>query len=371
MNKDLLRIALVEDEADAAEAISREVTQKYGDNVEIITYNVFSDAIDSISQNEHFDAIVLDLFENGELRGDEIFSLVWKNELVPIIIHTARDWGTLDKSNIEHPFVFCISKGKGSDLKIVDAIEKIKPFIIALHMVHEEILQTEQMVIKDTAFRIKKLVTSETAINDILVRVIRRRLAAQFDYSLIHSSEPLKAWEQYIYPPLNQDLFLGDILMASGEDPMNPESYRIILTASCDMQVFSGIRKTDKVLVSKCVSFSEFTKVITDRYKFDKEKLKANLHQLLRETQINGIIPLPNFDGIIPQMASNLKKLDLLNFEDISVTSDAKKTYERIISIDSPFRENISWAFLSIYGRPGLPERDVVAWSKEVLSVGK
>lgn len=371
MNKNLFRLIIIEDDANALERITSEVKKKYKGDVKIIPYSVFTKAIDYISQENQFDAVILDLFEGGEIRGKDIYELIWKNGLVPIIIHTAREWEELDPSTLDHPFIQCISKGQGSDLKIVETIENFRPFILALHNVHEEISKTEQMVIKETAIQIKKSVASSIAINDILVRVIRRRLAAQFDCSLLHTSEPLKAWEQYIYPPLNHDLLLGDILKISDADPKSPDSYRIILTASCDMQVFSGKRKADKVLVSRYIPFDEFIQVVKSRYKFTDEKLKENLPQLLHETQISGIIPLPKFDGILPPMASNLKRLELLNFEEISQTKEEKKVYERIISIDSPFRENISWAFMSIYGRPGLPERDVDAWAKEILPNGK
>lgn len=59
------------------------------------------------------------------------------------------------------------------------------------------------------------------------------------------------------------------------------------------------------------------------------------------------------------EMAANLRKLELIAVDEIV-------DYERIASLDSPFREMVSWAYMQIAGRPGLPERDFDAWYKEI-----
>ena len=62
-------------------------------------------------------------------------------------------------------------------------------------------------------------------------------------------------------------------------------------------------------------------------------------------------------------MAANLKELDLMPIENIG---DAKE-FTAIASIDSPFRELVSWTYLQIACRPGLPERDLDTWATEII----
>jgi hypothetical protein len=38
----------------------------------------------------------------------------------------------------------------------------------------------------------------------------------------------------------------------------------------------------------------------------------------------------------------------------------------RVASVDSPFREQIAWAFVQIAGRPALPDRDLESWVQEI-----
>lgn len=65
-------------------------------------------------------------------------------------------------------------------------------------------------------------------------------------------------------------------------------------------------------------------------------------------------------------MMANLRNLQLIPIENIGKPGEGKK-FIRVASIDSPFREALSWAYLQVSGRPGLPERDLEAWSHEIL----
>ena len=75
------------------------------------------------------------------------------------------------------------------------------------------------------------------------------------------------------------------------------------------------------------------------------------------------VIMVPALSGAIPPMAANLKDLQLIPIGDIG----SGKAYERVASVDSPFKETIAWAYLQIACRPGLPERDLDAWALEVV----
>ena len=58
-------------------------------------------------------------------------------------------------------------------------------------------------------------------------------------------------------------------------------------------------------------------------------------------------------------MALDLRDLELIPASDVGKDTDTGKKYERIASVDSPFREYIAWAFLQIGCRPGIPPRDM------------
>ena len=49
------------------------------------------------------------------------------------------------------------------------------------------------------------------------------------------------------------------------------------------------------------------------------------------------------------------------------IKNDDSGEYIRVVSIDSPFREQIAWAYLNTAGRPGVPDRDFAIWEKQYL----
>ena len=98
-------------------------------------------------------------------------------------------------------------------------------------------------------------------------------------------------------------------------------------------------------------------------------KQLKNIASGLREAQTSGLKPLPAFSDLIPHMAISLRDLELLNLaaNRVSATSPGGNVFERVASIDSPYREQIMWAYLQVAGRPGLPERDIKSWIKSIL----
>ena len=56
---------------------------------------------------------------------------------------------------------------------------------------------------------------------------------------------------------------------------------------------------------------------------------------------------------------------DFVGFDDIF---GDKQRFERVASIDSPFREQIAWAHMQIASRPALPDRELNSWVEEILA---
>ena len=65
-------------------------------------------------------------------------------------------------------------------------------------------------------------------------------------------------------------------------------------------------------------------------------------------------------------MAANLRDLELISITDIG-KEDSGADFFRIASLDSPFRELVAWAYMQTACRPGLPDRKVKAWCKEIV----
>ena len=187
-------------------------------------------------------------------------------------------------------------------------------------------------------------------------------MAALMDEPLLEEGS-LSAWEQYLCPPVSKDLQLGDILRISEGQSDDPAAFRLVLTPSCDLVSSSGRKpKVKEVLVAKCCSMREGLGRIGMQGEFEDA---LSRHSILSQGYSGAIVPLPSLQGRIPTMAADLRNLELIPMNDIVAANGAR--YCIVASIDSPFRELVSWAYLQISCRPGLPDRDLPGWRQEVV----
>ena len=235
----------------------------------------------------------------------------------------------------------------------------------ALKEAEEDLRESFTYAMRDFAPRVFKTVEGTTKRKGIIKRSGRRRLAARMD-EVSEDGDPLVGWEQYLWPPISRDILLGDILKEADGLSQDPTSFRVVLTPSCDM-VASGNRtpKVENVLVANCCSIKEGLDRIPLQGREDK---KGRLRSVLNQGYSGAILPLPSLEGLIPTMAANLRNLEQLSIEDIALKG---RRFDRIASVDSPFRELIAWAYLQIAGRPGLPERDTNSWAEEIIEACK
>ena len=77
---------------------------------------------------------------------------------------------------------------------------------------------------------------------------------------------------------------------------------------------------------------------------------------------------MPACSKLLPHMAVSLRDLELLPYDDILPPGGGEAKYERLASIDSPFREQLAWAYLRVGSRPGVPDRDIETWAEDVLA---
>jgi len=367
----VLNVLIIEDKDGPAKALARTINETVPNSKTTIIRN-FQRALKLLDSPHPFHAVVLDLYDGdtGEADakiGEEIWKRIWQTKLIPVIIHTGYDPELSPSIPVNNPFIKCFSKKAGSDKEVADMLVATRPHILALGNVEHEFDLAINSVIAETSPLIWQMTESDQEHRkDLLVRSARRRLAASMDLKTISTDEPLQSWEQYIYPPIEESLLLGDLLVLTGGKGNDPESYRLVLTPSCDLQMNKGKCKTTEVLVAKCARINKFIEIV--RFQSQSGGLEKQLPRFLNEPHLGGHVPLPEYGSLLPCMAANLRKLELIPISDIDPRSVAGKKFRRIASIDSPFREQIAWAYLSITGRPGVPERDQEKWATQIIS---
>ena len=326
------------------------------------------DALDLTLPTYRPDIIVLDMMNGGSAidptgKGGKIsFDKIWQSKFCPIVVYSANpdliDDISTDKS--KNPLVRKVQKGKNSDEKLRDEITKLKPCVDGINGIINEVDNALQVTLKKVAIHI----VSQDGIDEITTAIHymgRRRLAAQMDDSSLLRPK-LHPCEQYIYPPLADYPKLGDVLRDTKADPKLSDTYRVVLTPSCDL-VNQGTQspRVKEVLCARC----ENPEVLFSKAQIER-KIKI-LAKALSQGYIKHYLPIPEFQGIIPAMVANLKRLELIPFDSIRNEEGEGVKFVRVASVDSPFREQIAWAYMNIGSRPGVPDRDCDLWAKQYL----
>ena len=367
-----MKLLFVEDDSEAIEPLIELLEEEKLVEQKHLVKN-FNKAIKRIKDIRP-DVVILDIVEgdlpSGEKEGLGSLEFIWNEHFCPVIVYSAVAEAIEHKN---HHFIHYIEKGSGSPEKVLEKLKEIEPHINTLRSVEKHLYETFSSVLKEVAPY--AVATYEgNLLEDALKRATKRRLAAQMDEPSNEKDELLAPWEQYIFPPISEEFRLGDVLKEKAGDYDDPEAFRIVLTPSCDLERHNGKRKVKNVLVGRCCTMkkgiekSAINLVKTPTKKKERENNKKKMENLLSQGHLNGIIPLPTLKDLIPLMAANLRDLELVPADEIG-TSDSPDTVEyiRVASLDSPFREIVSWAYIQIAGRPGLPNRDFDKWIEEVL----
>ena len=63
-------------------------------------------------------------------------------------------------------------------------------------------------------------------------------------------------------------------------------------------------------------------------------------------------------------MVAKVRDLELIPIGNVG----EGQTFERVASVDAPFREVIVWAYLQTSCRPGVPDRHFADWRDEIMA---
>ncbi|MBW8035829.1 MAG: response regulator [Planctomycetes bacterium] len=365
----MMKLLFIEDDPSAVEPVMNLIKREQAD----MQYEVsgFDGAEDKIASFRP-DIVILDLLIGGaspepEPEGLKARDFIWDQHFCPLVVYSAEPDIYNDKYE-PHPFVKSIKKGKGSPRKVLKALGELRPQVEALHGAEEHILQSFALALREVAPDAFRFFDDTDRHNNVILRAGRRRLAALMD-DMTAPGDRLASWEQYLSPPIGPNIKLGDILMKVDGGYSDPTSFRVVLTPSCDLVASDGrTPKVDNVLVARCCPMREGLDLTSL-----KGRSLAKLKKLLPGTVLShgyfeAVIPFPCLKGRIPTMAADMRNMEFIPVNDISI-SDAE--FLRIASLDSPFRELVAWAYLQIACRPGLPDRDLDSWRDEIVALLK
>ena len=321
------------------------------------------------------DAVVLDLVEGDVTEepaaGNRSFKQIRDNWFCPVVVYSG--FGDLREFD-EHPLVTMVSKGVNADKKVLRYLEGFVQTALLIRDVHRQFDDRIRKALRDSVPALRKQIESSTDGNDeaVLPRAVRRLVAARMDTDA-SGGGPLKAWERFVVPALGTHLLSADLLRQKDADWTDPEAFRLVLTPSCDLVPHGDTRpRAERILVARCEPIKRLGNVEVGPggtlSKSKRAKLQGKLRPILTEGIADGLVPIPRFVGHVPSMAANLKRLELLDWEDVRLGEDdgraaaGEAVFERVASTDSPFRELVVWAYLRVTGRPGAPAFDVDGW---------
>ena len=331
-------------------------------------YSGFDDAYTKI-ENFQPDIVILDLMNGGNTgdptgnAGKLSYTDIWEQRFCPVVFYSADPdlVDDFDEEKLKHPFVFKVQKGSNSVDRLYEIANSLRVPVLSVIETKKNIDEVIQNALRDLAPLIFSSTDFDETQNESLQYLSRRRIAALMDDG-IATDQLIPAWGQYIWPPLNDYPKLGDIILKNDEDETKPESFRLVLTPSCDLVKTSTREpKVDKVLCAVCEAIDP---IYREAQRDDKKKV--NLVKAFQEGHYNEYIPLPSLLDMIPLMAANTKNLQLVDYDSIDDTG----TYKRVASIDSPFREQALSAYQKIAGRIGVPGRDIQGLADTVANAG-
>lgn len=322
-------------------------------------------------KEQHFDIVVLDLCKGdpnpeSEKTGEEVLSEIQKTAFVPVVFFTGLPKHV---EGLVSEIIKVCSKG--------DAFEGLMEQI-------KSILQTDYLKLKSRIVQVtnesvrsffwnfvhpKKDLISHVKDEVSLTYLLLRRLAKTLSKEQIRNfidDDRLKvelahSMEFYIYPPLDGEFEMGDILIKRD----SAEIY-VVLTPSCDLiERKKGGRKAENILLIKAHYFESFPDCQTYQELLKKkEKSKEEEGQL---KNLAGKIKnwMRNNQGdkdrffFLPQTVFLKSSIVDFQYKLLVRYPSLSEDFEVVARLDDPFAQSLLSAFTRYYNRIGFPDLDV------------
>ena len=356
-----MKVLIIDDDETARQTLGATISE------ETDAWEVREQAFENLGEVlEDFrpDAVVLDLVEGGATEepdaGNRSFEQIRGRWFCPVIVYSAFK----DRQEFEHPLVSTVVKGTDTDVEVVRRLEGFASTARMIRGVHRQFDDRIREALRDSVPALRDQIGSSVARDDeaVLPRAVRRLVAARMDTEASGDGR-LEAWERFVVPALGPHLLSADLLRQKDADWRDPEAFRLVLTPSCDLVPHGDQQpRAERILVARCEPIRRLGNVEVSLGDTLSKAKRGKLRPILREGIADGLVPIPRFVGHVPSMAANLKRLELLDWDDEGRATAGEAVFERAASTDSPFRELVVWAYLRVTGRPGAPEFDVDGW---------
>ena len=369
-----LRVLVIDDDEGVRTALRSEIEEDEGPAGTGTDWEVrgqgFADVKNALARFRP-DMVVLDLVEgkipNDSDSGNRSFERIRDVWFCPVVVYT----GFAERRIFEeHPLVVLVTKGRRSEEQVLAELRKFVPAARMVRSVHEDFDARIREALRDSVDALNKQIRGTAELrDDALSRAVRRQVAARVDLAASGGTE-LHAWERFVVPPLGDDLLTADLLRPRDAEPTDAAAFRLVLTPSCDM-VRSGGRtpKVDRVLVARCEPVARLGRLEFKPGQPLGSRQKERLRPILTQGMEGAHLVIPEFRGHAPLMVANLKRLELVAWKRIDVRRDDEDAegsgLVRVASTDSPFREMVTWAYLGVTGRPGMPDIAIERWIEE------
>lgn len=253
----------------------------------------------------------------------------------------------LKQLNIIIPLIKFIDKGDEEPVK--EYIKKIAPYVDCISSVRKRTNEAMRH-----AFDFFDLAIEDSIMDGgIISNLCSNRIKAYFDKE--NENKDMPAWSQYIYPVLNDDFSNGDIIKLKGanDSTVQPENYFVILSQSCDI----SHKKISEILVAQGESIE---KLVTKGRPSQRQKDKCI--KIFNTGYEGQYFPLPGLSTQMPDLVIDLKKISLIKIDQIN------EQYEKIASLNNPYKERLMWAYMHNACRPGVPDLAVEKWIEKLCA---
>jgi len=312
------------------------------------------------------DLVVLDLHKGAlgaadDQAGNNAYeNAIWDEHFCPVVIYSAfAEQFVLDGKTLVLPVI----KGAGSEANVLEAMAKLEPYSSSISTLRNNIDGEARRTLRELTLTIaadNKL--SDQDRQTMVVAMGRRRAAAYLDdqqQDVSHLPE-----SQYVYPTSGRAYRCADILQVSGSQAADPAAFRLVLSPSCDLQP-QGTKKPrlDRILVAECVTLPKSALQLTEGAN-PSASSRGKLERWLSEGYAaqEGVLFLPGFLSIVPPMCADFRKLNVHDYVEDADGNYGVPGFDRVVSVDSPFRERVAWAFMNTNCRPGIPGVDLSRW---------
>jgi hypothetical protein len=379
-----IKILVIEDTDDVAERLKSAIEWKMrniGHDPEVEICNDFETA-PRILRRFRPHAVTLDLKRDpiDDHAAKPAWEVVRQEHFCPVLFYSAVPIPS-DVLETELPFARYLRKvadRTGDEAAAAEIIGGFVPHIQGLQNLWNDVERRYAQSLQKVSSLIWKSEKEENARAEALIRITRRRLAATLEHPLGREAN-IKAWEQFIYPPIDVSLCTGDILKKNGGIG-EPGDFRVILSPPCDLVAEPTRHPVAEVLCAKCVTVRHpdvLRKTSLKAFKVDGQpntNLPTQLGNKLSGDKCDGMIVIPKLEGVFPAMVLDLKSFEMIDRAKIALYQEsvaADSVYVRLASMDSPFREALSWRFTHSVGRPGYPLMDETSLAKDVEEEAK